>query len=135
MAAFRILGRIQHRGPNEFLVMAAARPEESTAELVGKGVKWEAVTSQEAATAMLDKLIVEMKAWVHARGDQVVGTDFEYPPEARTKLDEMLLDLQEALKAARLSAQSSEHSARFAMIAAIVSVVGIVVMVIRQFYR
>jgi hypothetical protein len=72
VADFRIVGRIQQMGPNEFSVMAAAQPEVHTPELIGKGVKWETVSSSGAAAEAQQRLIAEMKAWVRDRGDRVV---------------------------------------------------------------
>lgn len=122
MTDFRILARIQHTAPNEFLAMAAAMPTaEFPPELVGKGVKWgPPAPSKEEASAQLEGLIREISGWVRARDDKVLGTDFEFQPLRLPEPEPApeMKDLINAVNAALRLAERSEKAAQLSMIAA-----------------
>jgi hypothetical protein len=72
MADFRIWGRIEHIGPNEFFVIGSAVPE-SGGE--GATVLTSTAPSLDQANTEKARLMMEVGKTVQARGDRVVDVE------------------------------------------------------------
>ena len=77
MADFRIWGRIEHIGPQQFFVVVSAVPDLPQSGLIGVDLESQTLSSRAEATDARAVLMRAMGERIRARGDRVVDVEEE----------------------------------------------------------